>query len=659
MADFERGVTEFLVRLLLRTGGQLPQLILSLNSQRVQHKRCNQALAAIKTAHDLSKNHIACVLIVNDCRRNRIGGVLLCYLFRGATQIFLHVLTFIRREMREKVQIPLKAGKYRPTGLSASSNYSQDKNWAYNVAAWQQLSAASKPMGQDAVPIAFFSYCREDSEFALKLAADLKVAGAHVWIDQLDIEPGTPWDRAVEDALTNSPHMLVVLSPVSVKSDNVRDEVSFALSRQKRVIPVLYRDCDVPFRLARLQHIDFRADYARAMSILLRALGVGHAAQSQMTVGLATAAAAEMAVSPAEAEEKAQQQREAEDRAVQEHSRREQRAAEQARLAEEARVAAERVRMAQEEKERREAEIQARQEQLRREEQESIERKSWTPEALPPAEQRELERVVSQPAKHEGNQPAPVVVPVAKITSPKPQQGTGVNLTSPKYLAGGAAAILALAFILFLVVHRGGPQQPTESKVEEKSSEPAGQQPQAQMPAASNLPEPVPPSASSSSTAPTSAAGQDKEKTNPAVVDKQAAKAKNLATSPKELSDLALPASSPALNAANTANADNPAPSPKRVRLSQGVSHGMLMYEVAPKYPPLARSAHVQGQVVLSVVIGKDGSVTDIKAESGHPLLIPSAIDAVKHWRYKPYKLNGKPAEVDTKVIVNFTLTNS
>lgn len=54
-------------------------------------------------------------------------------------------------------------------------------------------------------PSAFFSYCRADS--ALKLAEDLKTAGANVWIDQLDIEFGTPWDRAVEDALRNAPRM--------------------------------------------------------------------------------------------------------------------------------------------------------------------------------------------------------------------------------------------------------------------------------------------------------------------------------------------------------------------------------------------------------------------------------------------------------------------
>ena len=127
---------------------------------------------------------------------------------------------------------------------------------------------------------AFFSYSRADSEFALKLAEDLRAAGASVWMDQLDIEPGTPWDRAVEEALTRSPCMLVILSSVSVSSNNVSDEVSFALSKQKRIIPVLYRDCEVPFRLARLQHIDFRTDYARGLKALVKALGVEQGAMS-------------------------------------------------------------------------------------------------------------------------------------------------------------------------------------------------------------------------------------------------------------------------------------------------------------------------------------------------------------------------------------------
>jgi len=121
---------------------------------------------------------------------------------------------------------------------------------------------------------AFFSYSRDDSEFALRLAEKLKAAGASVWMDQLDIEPGMPWDREVERALANCPRMLVILSPTSVNSDNVRDEVSFALNKQKRVIPVLYRDCEIPFRLDRIHYVDFRTDHARGLRNLLRALGV-------------------------------------------------------------------------------------------------------------------------------------------------------------------------------------------------------------------------------------------------------------------------------------------------------------------------------------------------------------------------------------------------
>jgi len=124
------------------------------------------------------------------------------------------------------------------------------------------------------VPSAFFSYCRADSEFALKLAEDLKAAGANVWIDQLDIEPGVPWDRAIQEALTKCQRLLVILSPVSVDSENVNDEISFALGKQKRVIPILYRDCDVPLRLVRLQHIDFRSDYKKGLGTLLAVLRV-------------------------------------------------------------------------------------------------------------------------------------------------------------------------------------------------------------------------------------------------------------------------------------------------------------------------------------------------------------------------------------------------
>jgi TIR domain/WD domain, G-beta repeat len=123
-------------------------------------------------------------------------------------------------------------------------------------------------------PAAFFSYCREDSDFALRLAEDLKATGAAVWIDQLDIEPGQRRDRTVEDALNTCPRMLVILSPASVQNENVRDEISFGFRKQKTIIPVLHLDCDIPLRLERHQQVDFRTDYGRGLKVLLKTLGV-------------------------------------------------------------------------------------------------------------------------------------------------------------------------------------------------------------------------------------------------------------------------------------------------------------------------------------------------------------------------------------------------
>jgi len=122
------------------------------------------------------------------------------------------------------------------------------------------------------VVAAFFSYSRDDSSFVVRLARDLKAAGANVWLDQLDIIPGQRWDRAVEDALKNCPRLIVILSPTSVESTNVMNEVSFALEEQKTVIPVIYRDCVIPFRLRRLQYVDFKQVYVHGLEELLKVL---------------------------------------------------------------------------------------------------------------------------------------------------------------------------------------------------------------------------------------------------------------------------------------------------------------------------------------------------------------------------------------------------
>jgi TonB family protein len=95
---------------------------------------------------------------------------------------------------------------------------------------------------------------------------------------------------------------------------------------------------------------------------------------------------------------------------------------------------------------------------------------------------------------------------------------------------------------------------------------------------------------------------------------------------------------------------------PQRVRVSQGVSAGLLAHRVQPDYPLEARQARIQGAVVLRAVIGKDGSIEKLTLVSGHPMLAPAAIDAVQQWRYRPYLLLGSPVEVDTEISVNFQL---
>jgi periplasmic protein TonB len=96
---------------------------------------------------------------------------------------------------------------------------------------------------------------------------------------------------------------------------------------------------------------------------------------------------------------------------------------------------------------------------------------------------------------------------------------------------------------------------------------------------------------------------------------------------------------------------------PQRIRVSSGVSTGMLVRRVQPNYPPLARQARIQGVVVLQAQISKEGNIENLQLISGHPMLAPAAIEAVKQWKYKPYLLNGEPVEVETQVQVNFTLS--
>ena len=106
--------------------------------------------------------------------------------------------------------------------------------------------------------------------------------------------------------------------------------------------------------------------------------------------------------------------------------------------------------------------------------------------------------------------------------------------------------------------------------------------------------------------------------------------------------------------------AKSPVPTPvKRMRIASRVAEANLIHDVAPQYPPEAGRARIEGTVVLMAVIGTDGTVKDVRVESGLPILAQAAIDAVRQWRYKPYMIDGEPVEVDSRITINFTLSAS
>ena len=124
-------------------------------------------------------------------------------------------------------------------------------------------------MGNVAAQHYFLSYSRIDKEVALKLAQDLKAAHVNIWIDQLDIEPGSIWDEAIETALQNCKGMLFVASHASVSSDNALNEVHYALRENKSIIPIKIDDCKIPLLIIRHNYIDLSVDYNRKFSELL------------------------------------------------------------------------------------------------------------------------------------------------------------------------------------------------------------------------------------------------------------------------------------------------------------------------------------------------------------------------------------------------------
>ena len=95
----------------------------------------------------------------------------------------------------------------------------------------------------------FVCYAREDEDFVLKLASKLKSRGARVWVDKQDIPAAADWDRSIDQAIKDSGHFLIVLSPHAESSQEVRGELRMALDNEKPVVPILYKNCEIPRQL--------------------------------------------------------------------------------------------------------------------------------------------------------------------------------------------------------------------------------------------------------------------------------------------------------------------------------------------------------------------------------------------------------------------------
>lgn len=130
--------------------------------------------------------------------------------------------------------------------------------------------------GQSAVEgQVFISYARKDSDFVYTLAKELRRIGLDIWIDQ-DIDPGDNWDNSIEAALGQCEKMLLIVSPDSMRSDNVQDEWSYFLEEGKAVFPFIYQDCEMSFRLRRRQYITGTGDLLNDVSRIVDVLAGGN-----------------------------------------------------------------------------------------------------------------------------------------------------------------------------------------------------------------------------------------------------------------------------------------------------------------------------------------------------------------------------------------------
>jgi len=264
-------------------------------------------------------------------------------------------------------------------------------------------------------------------------------------------------------------------------------------------------------------------------------------------------------------------------------------------------------------------------------------------------------------------------------TSAAPTTTSEIRTRVQELFEGKSRMLLAVAAVLVLTVvgvimwrsHRNHIRSASVSASERKipdltPSNPENKvQDQSVMAADSNLPadKQSKPKDQSAATKPPTPAGPEKQASKPEdVLQPPLTIAKNAAKTPEASPDSAAAAPDSVLGGLpnkvpSSVISSIPVAQPKlvqKVQVSSGVAQGLLVHQVTPRYPAQARQAHVQGTVILQALIGKDGSVRNLHAVSGPPMLTQAALDAVKQWHYKPYYLDGQPVEAETQINVKF-----
>ncbi|MCU1302064.1 MAG: TonB family protein [Candidatus Sulfotelmatobacter sp.] len=169
------------------------------------------------------------------------------------------------------------------------------------------------------------------------------------------------------------------------------------------------------------------------------------------------------------------------------------------------------------------------------------------------------------------------------------------------------------------------------------------------------------PSSVAENKAPENKAPATKEEAEPIVIKNNPSRSGTKSSATNEAPALSLTGIAPAGNGGglpNLIDSQSKAPTPvlQTLSVSQGVSQGLLVKKVQPKYPANALRLRVEGGVQLMATISKNGDISTVSVLHGDPQLSHAAVDAVKQWKYKPYLLNGEPVEIQTQITVNFKL---